>query len=105
MLVSLELTLESPRHVVLVGDPTSPALLALARAVDEIVDLSPGVVVLPPGLPEDGWLLRRAPWLAGLPRDGASATAYVCHHYACQPPATTPEQLTAQLVSAIPRPA
>jgi hypothetical protein len=104
MLVALELTLESPRHVVLVGRPDAPELLALARAVDDIVDLSPGVLVLPPETPADAWLLSRAPWLAGLPRPGAPATAFVCHHYACQPPVTTPEALTAQLVSAIPRP-
>ena len=44
-----------------------------------------------------GVLATLLPWVAALqPREG-QATAYVCHQFACQQPAASPEQLRTQL--------
>jgi hypothetical protein len=79
-------------EVVLVGAPGSPDLLALERvvagrylpwAVTIVVD--PDAAALP------------LPWLASMRMKDGRATAYVCHEFTCQAPATDPDTLGRQL--------
>jgi uncharacterized protein YyaL (SSP411 family) len=92
MLCAVGCALEPPRQVVLAGDPDREDFRALAAVLPE--RLGPRRAVL--GLTSDSdraWLGARAPWLAAMgPRDGR-ATAYVCEHFACQAPVTTPAEL------------
>jgi hypothetical protein len=96
LLCALELALETPRHVVLAGDPTREDFRALAAVVHE--GIGPRRILLAATGGEDqAWLARRAPWLAGMtPLDGR-ATAYVCEEYACQAPVNEPAALRALL--------
>jgi uncharacterized protein YyaL (SSP411 family) len=92
LLCALELALESPRHVVLAGDPRAEDFQALAAVTAE--RLGPRRTLLAAdGREGQRWLAARAPWIAAMtPRDGR-ATAYVCEDYACQAPVTTPAEL------------
>jgi len=96
LLCALELALETPRHVVLAGDPTREDFRALAAVVHD--GIGPRRILLAATGGEDqAWLARRAPWLAGMtPLDGR-ATAYVCEEYACQAPVNEPAALRALL--------
>jgi uncharacterized protein YyaL (SSP411 family) len=46
-------------------------------------------------------LSRLLPWTKDLRRRDGRATAYVCRDFACQAPATTPEDLARQLAEII----
>jgi uncharacterized protein YyaL (SSP411 family) len=59
----------------------------------------PNKAVAGAALPPDGTTM---PLLAGRELVNGAATAYVCEHYACQLPVTTPEALAAQLDGAQP---
>jgi uncharacterized protein YyaL (SSP411 family) len=59
----------------------------------------PTVVFVPVTASTRDALAGLLPWIASMqPRDGR-ATAYVCRDFACQQPATSPEELRAQLGS------
>lgn len=99
MLCALERILAEPVQVVIAGDPAAPgfrALVAVVRA--QATRRRPALIGLVPAGGSDAdadlWLRARAPWLDGMrPADGGQAAAYVCQHYTCQPPVTTPEAL------------
>jgi uncharacterized protein YyaL (SSP411 family) len=85
MLCALELALESPRHVVIAGDPAAADFRRLAAVLAE--RLGPARVVLAAdGGPGQRWLAGRAPWLAEMKPIAGRATAYVCEEFACQAP-------------------
>ncbi len=92
MLCALELALESPRHVVLAGDPRSADFQALAAVMHE--RLGPRRALLcADGGEGQRWLAARAPWLAAMhPVDGR-ATAYVCEDFSCRAPVSQPGEL------------
>jgi uncharacterized protein YyaL (SSP411 family) len=92
-LAAAEFAISTPKEIVLVGEPEAEDTRAL-------ID-----VVFRPFLPNKVVLLRRpgeepaisSPLLEGrVPIDG-QATAYVCQHYVCKLPVTTPEALREQL--------
>jgi uncharacterized protein YyaL (SSP411 family) len=84
-------------EVVIVGDQTSADFLALERVAAARYLPS---LVLAGGDPEDG---NRIALMEGRTvRDGHRATAYVCRNYACDQPATNPDQLAAQLDALVP---
>ena len=94
MLCALELALEPPRHVVLVGDARAEDFRALAAVLQE--RLGPKRVALAVTSDEDrAWWTPRAPWLADMRPVGGRATAFVCEEYACRAPVTAPEELRA----------
>jgi uncharacterized protein YyaL (SSP411 family) len=98
LLCALERALAEPAHLVIAGDPSSPAFRALAA----VAHANPGsrrALRAADGGPGQAWLATRAPWLAELkPLDGQS-TAYLCEHHTCQSPVTTPAALRALLAS------
>jgi uncharacterized protein YyaL (SSP411 family) len=98
LLCALERALAEPAHLVIAGDPSSPAFRALAA----VARATPGprrALLAADGGPGQAWLAARAPWLAELkPLDGQSA-AYLCEHHTCQSPVTTPAALRALLAS------
>jgi hypothetical protein len=92
MVCALELALEAPRHVVLVGDPEAGDFRALAAGLHE--QLGPRRTLLAVTNDTDRrWWAERAPWMTDLVAIGGRATAYVCAEFACQAPVTEPEDL------------
>ena len=92
MLCALELVLESPRHVVLAGDPHAADFQALAAVVAEQFGAHRAVLAADGGDGQE-WLAARAPWLAAMRPMAGRATAYLCEEFACQAPAGTPADL------------
>jgi uncharacterized protein YyaL (SSP411 family) len=92
MLCALELALDSPRHVVIAGDPRTEEFRALADVVHE--RLGPRRALLAAVEGDGGrWLAERAPWVAAMKPVAGRATAYVCEDYACQAPVSDPAEL------------
>jgi hypothetical protein len=92
LLGALERWLTPPLEVAIVGDPSDRATAALRAEVAGRF------------LPNAVWLSAAAgtgadlsPLLADRPLVDGRPTAYVCEHYACRAPVTTPEALAAQL--------
>ncbi len=95
LLAALDFYLSSPREIVVVGDPDSPATRALLDAV--YAHYLPNKVVAGRA-PEDEEAAGLVPLLADRPARDGHATAYVCEGYVCQSPTTEPEELAGQLV-------
>ena len=92
MLCALELALESPRHLMLAGDPRSADFQALAAVAHE--KLGPRRIILAlDGGDGQAWLAKQSPWLADMRPAHGKATAYLCQEFTCQAPVTTPEEL------------
>jgi uncharacterized protein YyaL (SSP411 family) len=84
LLCALELALEPPRHVVLVGN-SSAAIRELAAVLHE--RLGPRRMIL--ALTSDAdrsWWRTRAPWTAEMKAVAGRPTAYVCEEFACRAP-------------------
>jgi uncharacterized protein YyaL (SSP411 family) len=96
MLCALELALATPRQVVIAGDPASADFQALAAVLCERLGPRRSVLAADGG-PGQKWLASRAPWIAEMAPLGGRPTAYVCEDYACQLPATSPEELRERL--------
>ncbi len=90
MLTGLERALEAPRQIVLAGVPGAPDFEALVAEIRARPGRRRTVVAARPGLVE------RAPWLAGMGPVGGKAAAYVCEHYTCRAPVTSPLVLREQ---------
>ena len=76
-------------ELALVGDATSPAFAALARAAGAVY--APALIIAG-GSTQSGVAL-----LENRPLDGGRPTAYVCRGFACDTPTTHPAQLAEQL--------
>jgi uncharacterized protein YyaL (SSP411 family) len=96
-LCALDVYLSSPQEVVIIGERSDQRTRKLLRAVHE--RYLPNKVLAGADAPPDG---PAPPLLMGREVVGGQPTAYVCEHYACQLPVTTPEALTAQLQGAQP---
>jgi len=83
-------------EVVVVGQPGSADLAALERAIEERYLPWAASIRREPGAAA----VARAPWLAAMTARDGRATAYVCHQFACQAPATEVETLARQLEEA-----
>jgi hypothetical protein len=93
LLGALERHVRTPIEVAIVGDPADARTRALrAEVTGRLIPAS--VVVVSAGAVAGVPLLDDRP-LRDVP------TAYVCEHYACREPVTTPEALRAQLDSAL----
>jgi uncharacterized protein YyaL (SSP411 family) len=100
MLCALELALESPRHVVLAGDPQAADFQALAAVLAERLGPHQALLAATGGEGQQ-WLAARAPWLQDMQPIDGRATAYVCEEFACQAPVTEPAGLR-QLLGGMP---
>lgn len=99
MLCALELALETPRQVVIAGDPGSDGLRALAAVVHERLGPRRALLAVT-NEDERTWWAARAPWLAELRPIGGRATAYVCEEQTCRAPVTEVAELRAILTGA-----
>ncbi|MFG3286984.1 thioredoxin domain-containing protein [Streptomyces sp. NPDC048111] len=88
-LAAAEAVLDGPREVAVVGAPTDPLTGALHRTA--LLSAAPGAVVAV-GVPEGEF-----PLLAGRGLVGGGAAAYVCRHFTCEAPVTTPDALATAL--------
>ncbi len=80
------------REIAVIGNPSSPDTVALMRTVYDRYLPNKVVVGAPDNVGDAGMpLLRRKTRMNG------RATAYVCEHYNCKLPVTTPEALAKQL--------
>ena len=95
LLGALERSVTAPIEVAIVGVPDDPATRALTQEVTARL------------VPDSVMLVSRAggadasPLLAGRALVDGKASAYVCEHYACRRPVTSPEDLRAQLDEAL----
>jgi hypothetical protein len=96
LLAALDFYLSSPKEIAIVGPREDAATAALTREVwkrylpNKVVAQAEENDTAAAGLVP---LLRERPMVNG------AATAYVCEHYTCQQPVTTPAELAAQLAS------
>ena len=96
LLAALEREVTTPIEVAVVGtgaDAVELRRVVLSRLVPNLVTLS-----APPGVG-----VERSPLLADRGLVDGHASAYVCKHFACQAPVTTPEALAGALDAAVGR--
>jgi uncharacterized protein YyaL (SSP411 family) len=89
LLAAAERLLTPPLEVAIVGAPDDPRTGDLRREVHG--RLLPAAVTL------TGGSSNASPLLEHRETRGGSPTAYVCEHYACKQPVTSPDELRAQL--------
>jgi uncharacterized protein YyaL (SSP411 family) len=95
-LSALDFLLGRPKEIAIIGKAEAPETTALVDVVFE--GFLPNKVVAG-AAPGDRLAAAASPLLEGRePRNGA--TAYVCEHYVCQAPVTSPDELRAALSSA-----
>jgi uncharacterized protein YyaL (SSP411 family) len=84
-------------QIVIVGTEGAADTQALHRVVAG--RYLPDALVLPiaPESPRAAALAGLLPWVAPLAMRGGAATAYVCRHFTCEQPVTTPDALAALL--------
>ena len=97
MLCALELALEAPRHVVLVGNDQADDFRALAVVVHERLGPRRMLICLPFDRPlahdVRQWWTKRNSWMAEMKPIDGRATAYVCEEYTCRAPVTNAGEL------------
>jgi uncharacterized protein YyaL (SSP411 family) len=82
-------------QIVLAGERDAPDTRALAAVIRR--RYLPAAVVVPVTGGRQQALARLLPWTAALTQREGRPTAYVCRDFACQVPATSPDDLRAQL--------
>ncbi|HEY1765394.1 MAG TPA: thioredoxin domain-containing protein [Opitutaceae bacterium] len=93
LLCAFESALEPPRHVVLTGDPASPAFAVLASVVQERLGPRRTLIALD-GVPgARAWFSARSPWLETMGTREPGPAAYVCEAFTCRSPARTANEL------------
>ena len=91
-LAAAEFALAAPHEIALVGTPAAPDMQALCAVIFQ--PFRPNKVVVQSNASGPTF---ESPLLEGRAQIGGQATAYVCHHYACQLPVNEPGALAAQL--------
>ncbi|HEY6231537.1 MAG TPA: thioredoxin domain-containing protein [Pyrinomonadaceae bacterium] len=92
LLCALDFYLGRPKEIGLIGEPGTPEMAALQQ---EIWKLYLPNKVIAQSLP--GKLDQIVPLLLDRAQLDGKATAYVCEHFACKTPTTSPEELASQL--------
>jgi uncharacterized protein YyaL (SSP411 family) len=96
MLVAYGFFLDTPRQIVIAGQPDAPDTQALLRAVyDRFVPNR--VLLLADGGAGQQELAQRLEFIREVKPSAGQATAYLCENYACQPPITAAAELGRQL--------
>ncbi|HEX2516560.1 MAG TPA: thioredoxin domain-containing protein, partial [Chloroflexota bacterium] len=96
LLSALDFAIGPVQEVALVGDPAGPDTRDLLAALYARYDPNRVLALRPPGV-EGESLAAVIPLLEGRTASEGRATAYVCQHFACRLPVTTPEDLLRQL--------
>jgi uncharacterized protein YyaL (SSP411 family) len=96
LLSALDFAIGPVQEVALVGDPAGPDTRGLLAALYTRYDPNRVLALRPPGAEGDS-LAAVIPLLEGRTAIEGRATAYVCQHFACRLPVTTPEDLLRQL--------
>ena len=94
LLSAYDRSLAAPTEIVLIGDPAVAAMRALIREAHK--QFLPNLTVVG-GHPESSGL--GSPLFEGRELVDGSPTAYVCRHYSCRLPVTTPEALAEELAA------
>jgi uncharacterized protein YyaL (SSP411 family) len=94
MLIALDFLIGPAYEVAIIGDPAAPDTRALLDVINQ--QFRPNLV-LAVVRPDDSAAINAIPLLQERPQRDGAATAYVCQHFACKQPVTTPEALAAQL--------
>jgi uncharacterized protein YyaL (SSP411 family) len=94
LLSALDFYLDTPKEIALVGLPDAPQTIALAREIWSRYLPNKVVAQAEPG---QGATANAIPLLQGRMELNGQATAYVCEHFTCKAPVTTPAELAAQL--------
>src|SRR6185503_88782 len=94
LLCALDFYLGKPKEIVLIGESDSAETTSLAREVWS--RYLPNKVVAPAS-PQDDQAFKAIPLLQGRGELDGMPTAYVCEHFTCLTPVTTPADLAAQL--------
>jgi len=100
LLCGLDFHLDSPKEIALIGAPDSPHTISLAREIWS--SYLPNKVVAQAS-PHDDPAANPIPLLNDRGELDGRPTVYVCEHFACKNPVTTPAQLAAQLVQNVAR--
>jgi uncharacterized protein YyaL (SSP411 family) len=95
LLCALDFNLDTPKEIALLGLPDSPQTISLAR---EIWSHYLPNKVIAQASPRDESAEKAIPLLHGRSELNGLPTAYVCEHFACKNPVTTPAELAAQLI-------
>jgi uncharacterized protein YyaL (SSP411 family) len=95
LLCALDFYLDTPKEIALIGMPDSPETHSLAREIWS--RYLPNKVVVQAS-PENAAAAMAIPLLHGRSQFDGRPTAYVCEHFTCKNPVTTPGELAAQLV-------
>ncbi|MEJ7707758.1 MAG: hypothetical protein WKF82_11145 [Nocardioidaceae bacterium] len=90
ILAASEAMLDGPRQVAVVGPDGDESRRQLVRAAYQLA--APGVVIAQ-GTPADAAADDAVPLLAHRTLVDGKAAAYVCHHFACDLPVTSPDQV------------
>ena len=96
LLSALDFAIGPVQEVALVGDPAGPDTRDLLAALYARYDPNRVLALRPPGT-EGDTVTGLIPLLEGRTAIEGRATAYVCQHFACRLPVTTPEALLSQL--------
>ena len=94
-LSAIDFLLSSPKEIAIVGQDAADVQPLLQEAWRKYL---PNKVVAP-GLTDDSEAIAAIPLLRNRPLVDDKATAYVCEHYTCKQPVTTPDALAAELQS------
>jgi uncharacterized protein YyaL (SSP411 family) len=95
LLCALDFHLDTPKEIALIGAPDSPQTISLAR---EVWSRYLPNKVLAQASPRDELAANAIRLLQGRSEVNGRATAYVCEHFTCKNPVSTPAELAAQLV-------
>jgi len=93
-LASAEFALLGPVELAVVGDPADPRTRGLLRVIHGTYLPHRVLMLMNPPRPTDN---PKSPLLENRSLVQGRAAVYVCRNYVCQRPATTPEELAAQL--------
>lgn len=96
LLCALDFYLGTPKEIVLVGEPQSPATQAL---LDEIWKPYLANKVVAQVSPDDTKAGELVPLLRDRPQIGGKPTVYLCERFTCLNPTTDPKELASQLLS------
>jgi uncharacterized protein YyaL (SSP411 family) len=96
LLCALDFYLGKPKEIAIVGAPASEDTQSLLKEIWK--PYLPNKVIAQASSDDQG-AAQFIPLLRDRPRRDNKATAYVCQHFVCKEPATTPRQLASQLLN------